>query len=120
MIEDLSPKGKTLWRRCKARRFDIGIESGTAETKKFKALCLSLRPETLKRISALNAEALITVYSPPSAPVKKGKTLASQCPKPSRFAILESRAARRRREVQALCLSLRRDVETGFNAVPKH
>ena len=64
LIEALPPKAKTLWRKCSARRFDIGIESGTGIAKRFGALCLSLSPRTLKRVAALSAEAVITVYPP--------------------------------------------------------
>jgi hypothetical protein len=73
LIEDLSPKSKTSWRKCTARRFDIGIESGTGVAKRFGALCVSLSPETLKRVSALSAEAVITVY-PPRPPETKTKS----------------------------------------------
>src|SRR5271154_5808736 len=50
LIEALSAKGKASWRKSTARRFDIGIESGTGDAKRFSALCLSLNPATLKRI----------------------------------------------------------------------
>ena len=70
LIERLSPKAKTSWRKCTARRFDLGIESGTGVARRFSALCLSLSPETLKRISALSAEVVITVY-PPRPPEAK-------------------------------------------------
>jgi hypothetical protein len=72
LIEDLPAKGKASWRKCTARRFDIGIESGTGATKQFGALCLSMSPRTLKRISALSAEVVITVY-PPMPPEPKTK-----------------------------------------------
>jgi len=77
LIEKLSAKGKKAWRKCLARRFDIGIESGTGIAKRFGALCLSLSPETLKRVSALSAEAVITVY-PPRAPEPKTKAKAKK------------------------------------------
>lgn len=67
LIAELSAKSKALWRRCEFRRFDVGIGSGTSEAKQFKALCLTLSPETLKRVSALSAEVAITVYSSPRA-----------------------------------------------------
>jgi hypothetical protein len=73
LIEALPPKAKALWRKCSARRFDIGIESGTGVAKRFGALCLSLSPETLKRVAALSAEVVMTVY-PPMIPDKKSKT----------------------------------------------
>ena|ERR1700683_670977 len=76
LIEDLSPKGKASWRKCTARRFDIGIESGTGIAKRFGALCLSLSPETLKRVAALSADAVITVY-PPMLPETKLKPKAT-------------------------------------------
>ena len=72
LIEDLPAKGKASWRKCTSRRFDIGIESGTGIAKRFGALCLSMSPETLKRVSALSAEVVITVY-PPMPPEKKAK-----------------------------------------------
>jgi hypothetical protein len=75
LIEDLSAKSKANWRKCTARRFDIGIESGTGVAKRFGALCLSLSPQTLKRVSALSAEAVITVYpAMPQETKAKSKT----------------------------------------------
>lgn len=77
LIEDLSPKAKALWKKATLRCFDIGIESGTAENKKFSALCLSLSPSTLKRITALSAEIVITVYPPrPTEAKPKAKSKA--------------------------------------------
>jgi hypothetical protein len=73
LIEDLPAKGKASWRKCTARRFDIGIESGNGVAKRFGALCLSLSPRTLKRVAALSAEAVITVY-PPMPPETKTKS----------------------------------------------
>ncbi len=64
LIEDLSPKGRAIWKKCTLRRFDIGIESGTGIEKKFGALCLRLSPEILARMSAMKADVVITVYPP--------------------------------------------------------
>jgi hypothetical protein len=72
LIEALPAKAKTAWRKCTARRFDIGIESGTGVAKRFGALCLSLSPETLRRVAALSADAVITVY-PPRPPESAAK-----------------------------------------------
>jgi hypothetical protein len=72
LIDRLSAKAKATWRKATARRFDIGIESATGENKKFGALCLSLSPATLKRVAALDAEVIITVY-PPMLPEPKSK-----------------------------------------------
>jgi len=77
LIEALSAKGKTIWRKATARRFDIGIESGTGVAKRFSALCLSLSPATLKRIAALSAEVVITVY-PPHPPEPKATPKAKK------------------------------------------
>ena len=73
LIEALPPKAKASWRKCTARRFDIGIESGSGVAKRFGALCLSLSPQILNRVAALSAEAVVTVY-PPRPPEKKTKT----------------------------------------------
>ncbi len=79
LIEDLSPKAQARWRQSTTRRFDIGIESATGIAKRFGALCLSLSPETLKRVAALSAEIVITVYpvmpaeSKPATKSKKKK-----------------------------------------------
>jgi hypothetical protein len=73
LIENLSAKAKTSWRKCSARRFDIGIGSGTGAAKPSVGLCLSLTPATLKRVSALSAEVVITVYPPPKANPKSKK-----------------------------------------------
>ena len=70
LIEALPAKAKTAWRKCLVRRFDIGIESGSGVAKRFGALCLSMSPETLKRVAALSAEVVITVY-PPMPPATK-------------------------------------------------
>jgi hypothetical protein len=77
LIEALPAKAKASWRKCTARRFDIGIESGVGVAKRFGALCLSLSPETLKRVAALSAEAVITVY-PPRQPEAKSKPKATK------------------------------------------
>ncbi len=76
LIEDLASREMAIWKKCTLRRFDIGIESGTGIAKRFGALCLSLSPAILKRISALSAEAVITVY-PPRPPEPKIKTKAA-------------------------------------------
>ncbi len=73
LIEDLPAKAKASWRKCTARRFDIGIQSGAGVARRFGALCLSLSPATLKRVSALLADLVITVY-PPMPPETKTKT----------------------------------------------
>lgn len=78
LLEDLSPKARALWKKASLRCFDIGIESGTGQHKKFSALCLSLRPETLKRITALSAEILITVYPPRPQVAEKSKSKAKK------------------------------------------
>ena len=70
LIEALPAKAKASWRKCAARRFDIGIESGAGVAKRYGALCLSLSPQTLKRVAALSAEVVITVY-PPMPPETK-------------------------------------------------
>jgi len=72
LIEALPPKAMASWRKSTARRFDIGIESATGLAKRFGALCLSLSPATLKRVSALSAEIVITVY-PPMPPEPKAQ-----------------------------------------------
>ena len=75
LVEALPAKAKTSWRKCTARRFDIGIESATGVAKRFGALCLSISPATLKRVSNLSAEVVITVY-PPRSPKPKTKPKA--------------------------------------------
>ena len=72
LIDDLAPKAKAAWKKAVARRFDIGILSGTSDPKRFGALCLSLSPKILKRIAALDAEIITTVY-PPHPPESKKK-----------------------------------------------
>ena len=69
-IEALSPASKRLWRDCAARRFDIGILSGTLGSRNVDGLRLDLQPATLKRVAALSAQIVITVY-PKAAPEKK-------------------------------------------------
>ena len=73
LIDDLPAKAKASWRKCAARRFDIGIESGAGVAKRYGALCLSLSPQTLKRVAALSAEVVITVY-PPMPPETQTKS----------------------------------------------
>jgi len=75
LIEDLTGKGKKAWRNAVARRFDIGIESGTQVTKqKFTPLCLDLSTAILQRIAAIEGEVVITVYPPdPNKTKTKGK-----------------------------------------------
>lgn len=75
LIDRLPAKAKASWRKCTARRFDIGIESSATPSKRFGALCLSLSPATLKRVAALSAEVIITVYPsmPPEPKAKKAK-----------------------------------------------
>jgi hypothetical protein len=82
LIEDLSPKMMAIWKKCTLRRFDIGIESGKGAPKRFGALCLSLSPSILKRMSALAAEVVITVY-PPRPPEPKVAPKAKKAAKKS-------------------------------------
>jgi len=77
LIDGLRPKARAAWRKAAARRFDIGIESGTVDRSGFGALCLSLSPATLKRVAALDAEVIITVY-PPRPPEPKSKAKAKK------------------------------------------
>ncbi len=69
-IEALSPASKRLWRDCAARRFDIGILSGTAAGRDSDGLRLDLQPATLKRVAALEAQIVVTIY-PKAAGGKK-------------------------------------------------
>jgi hypothetical protein len=82
LIESESPRVKATWKKCRVRRFDLGIESGTGTAKRFVGgLCLSLSPQILKRVSALDAEVVITVYPPRPAEPKaaaKAKTKAKK------------------------------------------
>jgi hypothetical protein len=59
MIEQLSPKGKRVWRSAHKKEFDIGhdVVKGQAASQ------FSLRNETLKRLSALGATLGITFYN---------------------------------------------------------
>ncbi len=82
LIESLSPKVMAAWKKCTLRRFDIGIESGTGAPKRFGALCLRLSPAILKRMSALSADVVITVY-PPRPPEPKVATKAKSKAKKS-------------------------------------
>jgi hypothetical protein len=60
-IDQLSPASRALWKKCKARRFDIGVMSGTS-SKKFNGLRLDLQPQTLGRVAALSAQIVFTIY----------------------------------------------------------
>ena len=74
LIEKLTGKAKKAWQKAKARRFDIGIESGTEVPKqKFTPLCLALSTRTLARLAALGGEVVITVYPPAPKAVAKPK-----------------------------------------------
>ena len=75
LIEGLSGKAKKAWLKAKSRRFDLGIESGTAVSKeRFRPLCLDLSASILKRVAALDGEIVITVYPPdPKAAAKTKK-----------------------------------------------
>jgi hypothetical protein len=81
LVENLPPKAKASWRQCTARRFDIGIESAAGVAKRFGALCLSISPQTMKRVAALSAEIVITVY-PVMAPEPKTKSKPKAKTKP--------------------------------------
>ena len=78
LIEGLSGKGKSAWRQAKARRFDIGIESGTGVPKRFMPLCLGLSTTILKRVAALSGEVVITVYPPDPKVMAKAKVKAKK------------------------------------------
>jgi hypothetical protein len=79
LIDALSPKAKAAWRKCTARRFDLGIESASGTVKRFRALCLSISPTTLKRVAALSASVVITVYPRiASQPKTKSKARAKK------------------------------------------
>jgi hypothetical protein len=65
LIEGLTGKAKKAWQKARARRFDIGIESGTEVPKqRFTPLCLALSTDTLARLASIGGEVVITVYPP--------------------------------------------------------
>jgi len=68
-IDKLSPASKALWKKCQARRFDIGVMSGTS-SREFNGLRLDLQPKTLGRVAALSAQVVFTIY-PKTVTVKK-------------------------------------------------
>jgi hypothetical protein len=61
-IEKLSPSSKAIWKKCTARRFDIGVLSSTTSRKEFKGLRLDLQSKTLGRVAALSAQVVFTIY----------------------------------------------------------
>jgi len=58
LLENLSPQSQSLWKKCKKREFDVGFGCGNTE----KSFHTQIRAETLKRVSELSANVLITVY----------------------------------------------------------
>jgi hypothetical protein len=67
-IERLSAASKTAWKKCEARRFDIGVLSSTTSNKTFRGLRLDLQPKTLARVAGLGAQIVFTVYPKAGAP----------------------------------------------------
>ena len=62
----------TLWRECAARRFDIGVLSGTTRGRRnANGLRLDLQPATLKRVAALSAQIVFTIYPKAFRPIQK-------------------------------------------------
>ncbi len=60
-IEALSPAARTTWKKCTARRFDIGVMSGTGRSES-RGVRLDLQSKTLARIAALSAQLAFTIY----------------------------------------------------------
>ena len=56
---ELPEPAKNLWDSAIARTFDIGIEAATCSTFWF-----ALTPQTLKTLTALGAQVVVTVYGP--------------------------------------------------------
>jgi hypothetical protein len=69
-IERLSPASQAIWKKCTARRFDIGVLSSTTSRKEYKGLRLDLQPKTLGRVAALSAQVVFTIY-PKNTSTKK-------------------------------------------------
>ena len=63
LVERLSPQAKRCWNACSSRLIDIGIDSGNIRNgDKFVPLDLQIGPKTLKRISDIQGQFVITVY----------------------------------------------------------
>jgi hypothetical protein len=57
LIESLGDEARALWNRARGRSFDLGYESGSCPR-----FVSTLRAETVKRVAALEAEIVITIY----------------------------------------------------------
>ncbi len=58
LVEELSPRVRSIWDNCEARRFDIGFESGNTEVGK----CTKIEHDTIKRVSDIGGCIVITIY----------------------------------------------------------
>ena len=58
LIKALSGQAKDLWDKSVRRTFDIAFESG----KKPKCFSAGLNPDTIRRVAAVNANIVITIY----------------------------------------------------------
>ncbi len=60
LIEQLPKPERTLWNAAAVRSFSIGIQAGSRPSSRDFAI----RPETVRAVSALGAEIVITIYAP--------------------------------------------------------
>lgn len=58
LVENLPEDARRIWDECCTRVFDIGYESGDSP-KSFRSI---LHPETIKRVAALGAAIMVTIY----------------------------------------------------------
>ena len=60
LIEDLPKPERSLWNKATLRSFSIGIQAGTQP----RSTDLTLRPATVRAISDVGAEIVLTIYAP--------------------------------------------------------
>lgn len=58
LIENLSAKSKTIWEKCKSRKFDIGFESGNSSI----TYQTEIKPNTIERMAKLGLSLATTIY----------------------------------------------------------
>ena len=67
LIEDLPKPERSLWNTATVRSFSIGIQAGTQPN----PCDFTIRPGTVRAISDVGSQIVLTIYTPETAPAPK-------------------------------------------------
>lgn len=93
-IEKLSPPARREWNAAKSRLFDIGFDASPRTATSRLAARVHVPTEFLKRITALNADLIFTVYKPEPPLLASRPPRAKQNPNVTAFVTASRRAYR--------------------------